>query len=129
MIIAGKTASVKTTVNESNTALAAGSGSLLVFATPMMVALMEKAACEALSDALEAGQASVGTQINVSHTAATPLGSVVTAAATVTGVSGRKVEFTVTARDDAGEIGNGTHVRFIVDETKFMAKVNEKQPR
>jgi len=127
MIAIGKTASVKTTVNENNTALAAGSGSLMVFATPMMVALMEKAACEALYDSLEAGQTSVGTQINVSHNAATPLGATVTAAATVTGVSGRKVEFEVTASDGAGEIGNGTHTRFIVDEAKFMAKVRERQ--
>ena len=126
MITAGKIASVKTTVNESNTARAVGSGSLYVFATPMMIALMENAACEALSGALEAGQTSVGTQINVSHNAATPLGSIVTAVATITGVSGRKVEFAVTASDGSGEIGNGTHVRFIVDEAKFMAKVNEK---
>jgi len=129
MITIGKTASVKTTVNESNTARVVGSGSLCVFATPMMIALMEKAACEALSDALEAGQTSVGTQINVSHNAATPLGSVVTAVATITGAGGRKVEFEVTARDDAGEIGNGTHVRFIVDEAKFMTKINERQLR
>jgi len=129
MITIGKTASAKTTVNENNTALAAGSGSLLVFATPMMVALMEKAACEVLRDVLEVGQTSVGTQINVSHNAATPPGAVVTATATVTGVSGRKVEFEVTARDDVGEIGNGTHARFIVDEAKFMAKTNERALR
>ena len=129
MITIGKTASAKTTVNENNTALAAGSGSLLVFATPMMVALMEKAACEVLRDVLEVGQTSVGTQINVSHNAATPPGAVVTATATVTGVSGRKVEFEVTARDDVGEIGSGTHARFIVDEAKFMAKTNERALR
>ena len=126
MIAIGKTAAVKTTVNESNTARAVGSGNLYVFATPMMIALMESAACEALSDALEAGQTSVGTQISVSHNAATPLGSIVTAAATITNVSGRKVEFAVTASDGKGEIGNGTHVRFIVDEAKFMAKLSER---
>ena len=123
MITVGKTATMKTTVNEGATAKAVGSGSLDVFATPMMVALMEHAACEALSDALEAGQTSVGTQIDVSHTAASPLGSVITATATVTDVGGRKVEFAVTASDGAGEIGSGTHARFIVDETKFMAKM------
>ena len=126
MITVGKTAAVKTTVDKNNTARAIDSGSLDVFATPMMIALMESAACEALSDALEAGQTSVGTQISVSHTAAAPLGSTITAAATVTNVSGRKIEFAVTASDDAGEIGNGTHVRFIVDKTKFMAKMNER---
>jgi len=62
----------------------------------------------------------------VSHSAATPLGATVTATATVTNVGGRKVEFAVTASDGTGEIGNGTHVRFIVDEAKFMAKVSEK---
>ena len=126
MITVGKTAAVKTEVDESNTARAVRSGGLEVFSTPMMIALMESAACEVLSDALEAGQTSVGTQINVSHTAAAPLGSTITAAATVTSVSGRKIEFTVTASDGAREIGNGTHVRFIVDETKFMAKINER---
>ena len=126
MITIGKTAAVKATVDENNTARAVGSGNLDVFATPMMIALMERAACEALSGALEVGQTSVGTQINVSHTAASPPGSTVTATATVMGVSGRKIEFAVTAGDGAGEIGNGTHVRFIVDETKFMAKTNER---
>lgn len=126
MITVGKTATIKTKVNESNTARTVGSGSLDVFATPMMIALMEGAACEALAEALETGQTSVGTQINVSHTAATPLGSTVTATATITNISGRKVEFTVAASDDIGEIGNGTHVRFIVDEAKFMAKTNER---
>ena len=126
MITIGKTAAIRTTVDENNTARAVGSGSLDVFATPMMIALMEGAACEALSDVLEAGQTSVGTHIDVSHTAASPLGSVITASATITGTSGRKIEFAVTASDGTGEIGNGTHIRFIVDETKFMAKVNER---
>jgi len=126
MVTIGKTASVSAAVDGSNTARAAGSGSLDVFATPMMIALMEKAACEALADALETGQTSVGTQINVCHTAASPLGSVITATATITGESGRKIEFAVTARDGAGEIGNGTHTRVIVDEAKFMAKAGAK---
>ena len=122
MITTGKTADVKATVHEGNTARAVGSGSLDVFATPMMIALMERAACEVLSDALETGQTSVGTQINVSHTAASPVGAVITATATITNADGRKIEFAVTANDDAGEIGNGTHTRVIVDEKKFMAK-------
>ncbi|MCL2055354.1 MAG: thioesterase family protein [Oscillospiraceae bacterium] len=122
-IIAGKTASAKVKVDGSNTAKAVGSGSLDVFATPMMVALMEKAACECLADGLEAGQTSVGTHIEVSHTAASPLGAEITACASVTGVSGRSVEFSVTAQDGKGEIGSGKHTRFIVDEERFMGKL------
>ena len=129
IISVGKTAAVSTTVDESNTARAVGSGSLNVFATPMMIALMERAACEVLSDVLETGQTSVGTQIEVSHTAASPPGSTITAAATIVNADGRKIEFTVTASDGVGEIGNGTHTRVIVDETKFMAKANEKIKR
>ena len=126
MITIGKTATMKIEVDENNTARAVGSGSLDVFATPMMIALMERAACEALSDALEVGQTSVGTRISVSHTAASPPGSVITATARVTGDSGRKIEFAVTASDGAGEIGNGTHTRVIVDEAKFMVKAGRR---
>ena len=125
MIAIGKTATASSAVNEGSTARAVGSGDLDVFATPMMVALMERAACEALHGALEAGQTSVGTQISVSHTAASPLGSVITATATVTSATGRRVEFAVAASDEAGEIGSGTHVRVIVDEAKFMTKALE----
>ena len=117
--LVGKTAAVTTKVNETNTAKAVGSGSLDVFATPMMIALMERAACECL--ALGNGQTSVGIAINVKHTAASPLGVSVTATAAVTALAGRKVEFEVAARDDAGEIGRGTHTRFIVDRERFMA--------
>ncbi|MDR2137522.1 MAG: thioesterase family protein [Synergistaceae bacterium] len=122
----GKTAAASTTVDESNTARAVGSGSLDVFATPMMIALMERAACKALSDVLESGQTSVGTQIGVSHSAASPLGSSITATATITSFGGRKIEFAVAASDGVTEIGRGTHTRVIVDEAKFMTKAREK---
>ena len=121
-ITVGKTASASCTVSGRNTARGAGSGSLDVFATPMMVALIEKAACEVLSDALEPGQTSVGTHISISHTAASPLGSKIAASAAITSVSGRKVEFNVTAKDESGEIGKGVHTRFIVDEVRFIEK-------
>ena len=123
-ITIGKAATVSTTVSENNTAHAVGSGSLKVFATPMMIALMERAACEALSDVLEDGQTSVGTHISVSHTAASPLGAAITATARITGVDGRKVDYAVIASDGVGEIGSGTHTRVIVDEAKFMAKTS-----
>jgi predicted thioesterase len=121
-IYIGKTAAVTATVNGQNTANAVGSGSLEVFATPMMIALMERAACQCLADMLEPGQTSVGTSIDIEHTAASPLGAVITASATVTGVEGRKIEFEIAANDTKGEIGRGTHERFIVDSEKFLRK-------
>jgi len=121
-----KTATVHTVVDNNNTAKAVGSGSLDVYATPMMIALMEQAACECLANDLEPGQTSVGTEINVSHTAASPLGADITATATIQSFSGRKVEFMVSANDNSGEIGVGTHTRVIVDTEKFMKKVGGK---
>jgi len=123
----GKTASVTTTVTDKNTAKAVGSGNLDVFATPMMIALMEQAACECLADSLEPGQTSVGTQINVAHTAASPLGATITATATITQAEGRKVSFTVTANDDTNEIGSGAHGRFIIDAERFMSKLEQRK--
>ena len=120
--VLGKTASARTVVSENNTANAVWSGALDVFATPMMVALMEQAACECLADGLDPGQTSVGTEISVSHTAASPIGAEITATATVEAVFGRRIEFIVTASDNTGEIGNGKHTRVIVDAEKFMKK-------
>lgn len=121
-LIVGKTAKVSVSVTGQNTARAVGSGSLDVFATPMMIALMERAACAALADVLEEGQTSVGVSISVSHTAASPVGARVTAEATVTAVSGRRVEFDVSASDENGCIGEGKHTRVIVDAWKFTKK-------
>jgi predicted thioesterase len=118
----GKTATAKDTVSDSNTAKAAGSGSLDVYATPMMIALMERAACECLADGLEPEDTSVGTEINVSHTAASPIGAEISATATIRQVFGRKIEFAVSASDDAGEIGNGKHTRVIVDAKRFIER-------
>ena len=122
----GKTATACTTVNENNTANAVWSGALEVFATPMMIALMEQAACEYLADGMVPGQTSVGTEINVSHTAASPIGTEIIATATIEAIFGRKVEFTVTASDSSGEIGRGKHTRFIVDTEKFMKKAETR---
>ena len=123
----GKTATVKAVVNEKNTASAFLSGSLDVFATPMMIGLMEQAACECLANALEPGLTSVGTEINVSHTAASPLGMEITATATIESVLGRKIEFSVTANDTSGEIGRGKHTRAIVDIERFMKKAEMRK--
>lgn len=116
----------ETVVTESNTAAAVGSGSLNVFATPMMAALMEAAAVDALAGHLEEGQSSVGTRMDLSHDSATPVGMRVRAEAELTAIEGRALTFTVTAFDEAGPIGEGTHVRFLIQVEKFMAKANGK---
>ncbi|MDR3149187.1 MAG: dihydrolipoamide acyltransferase [Oscillospiraceae bacterium] len=90
----------------------------------MMIALMERAACECIAECglIADGQTSVGTAINAMHTASSPRGAAITATATITSVDGRKVEFDVAASDENGEIGRGTHSRFIVDAERFMTK-------
>ena len=122
----GKKAESSTVVSADNTAVAVGSGSLEVFATPMMIALMENAAAKCLESILAEGQTSVGTMINAAHTAASPVGMKITAKAEITAFEGRKVDFEVAAFDEAGEIGKGSHSRFIVDSAKFMGKVLQK---
>lgn len=114
------------TVTEENTALAAGSGDLKVFATPFMIALMENAAANSITSFLDEGQSSVGTQISVTHEAATPVGMKVWAESQVIAVDGRKVCFNVEAFDEAGKIGSGTHERFIISSDKFVKRVYEK---
>jgi len=93
-----------------------------VFATPMMVTIMENAALNAIREYLEPGESAVGTVVNVRHLAATPAGHQVTATAEVTEVDGRRVAFNVSARDEIEEIGVGTHERMIVD----MARLNKR---
>ena len=121
----GKTGVAKTTVSDSNTAKAVWSGSLDVFATPMMIALMESAACECLADCMDTGQTSVGNMINVEHTKASPIGAEIKASATIESVNGRKIVFTVAANDDSGEIGKGRHERTIIDAERFMSKLEK----
>ena len=121
-----KSATATVRVNESNTAKAVGSGSLDVFATPMMIALMESAACKCLADGLEAGQTSVGTMISVEHTAASPLGVEITATAVIVGIEDRKIVFEVSACDANGEIGSGTHERYVVAVDRFMARAGKR---
>lgn len=125
-LAAGLKGHAETLVTEQNTAAAVGSGSLPVFATPMMAALMEKAAVAALEGHLEEGQGSVGTHMDISHDAATPLGMTVRAEAELTAVEGRALTFTVSAFDEAGPIGKGVHTRFLIWNEKFMAKANGK---
>lgn len=101
-ISVGAVGTASTVVTPENTAAAVGSGALPVFATPYMIALMENAACNAIADGLEEGQSSVGTKLDVSHDAATPVGMHVTARAKLVEVDRRRLVFRVTAEDDAG---------------------------
>ncbi|MBQ3134405.1 MAG: thioesterase family protein [Oscillospiraceae bacterium] len=116
----------ETVVNSTNTAAAAGSGSLTVFGTPFMVALMEKAASESFLPHLPAGDSSVGTKVNIDHVSATPMGMKVWAESEVTLVDGKRIELTVTAYDEKGLIGKGTHERFIITDERFLAKTARK---
>lgn len=113
-------------VNESNTASRLGSGSLPVFGTPALIALMERAAVNALRPHLDEGQESVGIAVNIRHVAATPMGKRVKAEAVVTDVNDRKVTFAVKAFDQFEMIGEGTHQRVLVDRDTFMWKVASK---
>ncbi len=117
----------KTIVTEENIASTMGSGCLRVFATPAMCCLMEKAASELMDSLVEEGSTTVGTALNIAHTAATPVGMEVVAKAEITAVEGRKISFKVTAFDEAGEIGSGNHERFIVFKEKFQAKTDGKK--
>ncbi len=114
------------TVTDSDLAVNVGSGSLRVFATPVMVMLMEKAACACLAEYLEGDETTVGTEMNVKHISATPCGMNVRAEAVLTEVNGREFTFTVKASDEAGPIGEGIHKRFLVYGEKFTAKAQSK---
>ncbi|AEF93021.1 hypothetical protein Desca_0117 [Desulfotomaculum nigrificans CO-1-SRB] len=115
------------TVEDSNTAIAYGSGGVRVFATPAMIGLMEKAALELADQYLPEGQTTVGTEVNVKHTAATPVGMKVVARAELIEIDGRRLVFKVDASDEAGPIGSGTHERFIINPEKFLQKVESKK--
>ena len=114
----------ETLVEQEDTARAVGSGDLLVYATPCMAALMEGAACESIAPYLAEGETSVGVSLQLFHTAATPVGMEVRAESVVTAVDGKKI--TVTAYDEAGEIGHAQHERVIVKAERFLEKTYDK---
>lgn len=118
-----------TVVTEHNTANAIGSGLVPVFATPYMIALMENAAANSLLPYLAEDEGTVGTHLDVAHTSATPIGMKVWAETTVTAVEGKKITFEVAAYDEAGQIGHGTHERFVIKPGKFLAKAQGKLSR
>jgi predicted thioesterase len=111
-------------VTDDLTAAAMGSGSLPVFATPAMIALMEGAAVAAIDSLLPEGQSSVGIEVNVRHLSATPVGEEIIASAIVTQIDGKRVTFEVRAWDGKELIGEGTHIRYLIDVNRFMSRLD-----
>lgn len=116
----------RTVVTDENTAIAYGSGSVSVFATPAMIGLMEKAALSSVDPLLDEGYSTVGIKLEVEHLAATPKGMNVVATSELVEIDGRRLVFKVEARDDKELIGKGRHERFIVPLQKFISKAEAK---
>ena len=131
MIEVGMTYTAEKTVTPDMTAKAVGSGGLEVFGTPFMMGLMENAAMQCVQPELPEGKGTVGVEISSSHLAPTPVGMKVSATAEVTGVSanGKMITFKVTASDEEGLIGEGTHTRAVIDNARFLQKCNDKLAR
>ena len=126
-LLAGLTADLEHVVTDADTAAKWGSGLVPVFSTPALVGLMEGAAIKALDGHLPAGQTTVGSRIGVSHLAATPVGMKVFARAELIAVEGRKLVFKIQARDEVEPIGEAEHERFLIDEARFLGKVQSKK--
>ncbi|MDD2443638.1 MAG: thioesterase family protein [Desulfotomaculaceae bacterium] len=126
---AGIKGEAKATVSEDNTAIAFGSGSVRVFATPAMIGLMEKASLSSVDPLLEPGFATVGTKVNIKHLAATPIGMNVVVNSLLIEVDGKRLVFEVEARDDVDLIGTGTHERFIVKLDSFFKRAESKSTK
>ena len=113
-------------VTDGNTAAALGSGTLRVFSTPAMIALMEKTAWESVTPYLSDGESTVGVSLDVKHLAATPVGDTVTCESELIEIDRRRLVFSLKVTDSVDVIGEGRHERFIVSNEKFMAKVQSK---
>ncbi len=114
------------TVTYEMSAARVGSGLVEVFATPMMVALIEQTCLESVLPYLNEGQGTVGTLVNVSHVSATPVGMRVWCESELVEVDRRRLVFKVKAYDECGLIGEGVHERFVIDTAKFMEKIENK---
>lgn len=123
MLVPGIKLTTTKTVGKNDTAAVYGSGLLDVLSTPAMIALMEQTAMKAVEAYLNEGEGTVGTEVNIKHLRATPVGMSVTCTATLSQVNGRRLLFHVEASDEKGKIGEGFHERFIIDSDKFMAKI------
>lgn len=113
-------------VGEEDLACVVGSGSVHVYATPKMIALMENAASTCLNEFLDEGETSVGVMMNTTHDAATPLGMNVSVCAEIIAVDRKKISFNIIAKDDIDIIGTASHDRFIVMKDKFEDRANSK---
>lgn len=122
----GMVGSATNLVEREDTAAEVGSGSLLVYATPCMAALMEGAACEAIAEGLSETETTVGIELNLKHLSATPVGLEVRAEAEVTAVEGKIITFHIEAFDEAGKIGEAEHKRALVNAQKFLDKTYAK---
>lgn len=129
MLPVGTKGKTETIVTEDMTALKVGSGEAMVLATPVMAALMEKAAQDSVKTLIEEGKTTVGTALSIHHVSATPVGMRVWAETEVTAVSenGRMITFAVSAYDEKGLIGEGTHERAIVTLARFQEKTDAKK--
>lgn len=125
-ITVGITGEKSVAVTIENTALAMGSGTLRVFATPAMIALIEGCCAESVEGLLEEGMTTVGTRIEADHVAASPLGASVLCRSRVIAVDGRRLDFEAEIIDSGGVIGRAKHSRFIVDAERFLNKTYEK---
>ena len=114
-------------VTNENTAKTMGSGTLDVFATPALVALAEKTCWMSVAEALDEGCGTVGTKLELEHTAPTPVGMTVTCESELVAVEGRKLVFKVSLHDEKGPVGGGTHERFVINNAKFAAKAESKK--
>lgn len=114
------------TVDKSNTAAAVGSGTLDVFATPSMIALMEATASESVQELIEDGLTTVGTSVDIKHLSATPVGCTVRCESTLVEIDRKRLVFELNVYDEFGIVGSGRHERFIVQSNKFMEKANQK---
>ena len=119
----GMTGEATTTVVHENTAAAVGAGGVEVFGTPMLVALMENASWRTVADGLDEGYVTVGTHVNISHLAATPLGQHVRATAELIEIDGRRLVFRVEAYDERQKVGEGQHERAIVQLERFLSRI------
>ncbi len=115
---------VELKITENETALNAGSGSLRVLATPVMIALMEKAAHLLSQKHIKRNEDTVGTKIDVYHKKATVVGDIIEARANLLEIDGKKIRFEVIAKDSKGEVGKGTHTRYVIDPQKFMESLS-----
>ena len=122
----GLTGEATTVVTSDLTAIALGSGDVAVYGTPALIALLEAAAVDAVAGHLDPDATSVGVHLDVRHLAATPVGMTVRATATLIEVAGRKLTFTLEARDEAELIASGSHQRVVVDRARFVTGVENK---